>query len=263
METRLDGKVALVSGGAGGIGGATARLMAAAGARVILADRSFADDAAEGERHELDVTREEDWARVVAAVVERWGGLHVLVNAAGIEGDQQNNSIVSTTLADWRRVHAVNLDGTFLGCRAVIPAMERQGHGSIVNIASVATAFPMPFNCAYGSSKAAVAHLTRSVAAWGSRHGHRIRCNSVHPGLTRTRMLLNIIGQKMAQPGDEEAAAEAQARATIPLRTLASPEDIARQVVYLASDDASQVTGAEFRIDGGWSLVSSGWERRP
>lgn len=191
------------------------------------------------------------------------GGIDILVNAAGIEGDQKNNTIASTTLEDWRRVHAINLDGTFLGCQKVIGVMERKSTGAIVNVSSVASYFPMPFNCAYGSSKAAVQHLTKSVAAWGTRNGNRIRCNSVHPGLIRSRMLFDIVSQRSASAAaDAEVAAEALASSAVPLGTLAEPEDVARQIAYLASDEAGQVTGAEFRIDGGWSLVVGGWHTR-
>lgn len=266
MEASLRGKVAIVTGGAGGIGGATAALLARAGATVFIADVRDGENAVSagiGARFlPLDVTSEAGWNDAVAAVMDAHGRIDVLVNAAGIEGDQKNNSVLTTSLADWRRVHAVNLDGTFLGCRTVLAAMERHKRGSIVNVSSVASDFPMPFNCAYGSSKAAVRHLTRSVAAWGSLNGNLIRCNSVHPGMIRTRMLYEIVGAKSPAQADPAAAAEAQARAIVPLRSLISPEEVAREIVHLASDEAGQVTGAEFRIDGGWSLAVGGWLRR-
>jgi 3(or 17)beta-hydroxysteroid dehydrogenase len=259
---RLEGKVAMISGGAGGIGAATARRMIAEGARVVIADR-----AAEGpalarsigaDFVSLDVTSEAEWERAVAETDEKHGGIHILVNGAGIEGDQKNNSILTTSLAEWRRVHAINLDGTFLGCQKVMPVMERQKRGSIINISSIVSFFPTPFNCAYGSSKAAVQHFSKSVALWGARNGNQIRCNSVHPGLIRTRMLLNIVGQRSPEANDAMAATEAFAKSILPLGALGEPEDVANQILYLASDEAAQVTGCEFRVDGGWSLTVGG-----
>lgn len=265
-EASLRGKVAIVTGGAGGIGGATAALLAGGGATVFVADIHAGGNAVAagiGARFlPLDVTSEAGWNDAVATVMDAHGRIDVLVNAAGIEGDQKNNSVLTTSLAEWRGVHAVNLDGTFLGCRTVLAAMERHKRGSIVNVSSVASDFPMPFNCAYGSSKAAVRHLTKSVAAWGSLNGNLIRCNSVHPGMIRTRMLYEIVGAKSPAQADPAAAAEAQARAIVPLRSLISPEEVAREIVHLASDEAGQVTGAELRIDGGWSLAVGGWLRR-
>jgi len=267
MRVDLADKLALVTGGAGGIGSATARLLVEAGARVVAMDRLERMPASLAnlplEYRQLDVTDELAWAELVMAVDAEHGRIDMLVNAAGIEGDQGRNTIASTTLEDWRRVHAINLDGTFLGCRSVMPVMERAGHGAIVNVSSVASYFPMPFNCAYGSSKAAVQHLTRSVAAWGSRNGHRIRCNSVHPGLVRTDMLRSIAAAGALRDGlSADAAIDQHARSAIPLGRAAEPEDVARQILYLSSDLAGQVTGADFRIDGGWTLAAGGWQRR-
>ncbi len=262
---RVSGKVALISGGAGGIGAATAALMVKEGAKVVIAD--LAKNGPEvansigAEFASLDVTSEAEWEQVVAETDRKHGGIHILVNAAGIEGDQKNNSILSTSLAEWRRVHGINLDGTFLGCQKVMPVMERQKQGSIINISSIVSFFPTPFNCAYGSSKAAVQHFSKSVASWGARNGNQIRCNSVHPGLIRTRMLLNIAGHRAPELNNELAAAQNLAKATIPLGALGEPDDVALQILYLASDEAGQVTGSEFRVDGGWSLNIGGGRR--
>ncbi len=255
---RVSSKVALISGGAGGIGAATAALMVKEGAKVVIAD--MAKNGPEvaktigAEFMSLDVTSETQWEHVVHETEKKHGGIDILVNTAGIEGDQVNNSFMATSLAEWRKVHAVNLDGTFLGCQKVMPVMERQKRGSIVNIASMICFFPAPFNIAYGSSKAAVQHLSKSVAAWGARDGNQIRCNSVHPGLIRTRMFLNIAAHRAGGSNDELAAAENEARAMLPLGALGEPNDVAYLVLYLASDEAAQVTGSEFRIDGGWGL---------
>jgi 3(or 17)beta-hydroxysteroid dehydrogenase len=255
---KLSGKVALISGGAGGIGGATAALMVKEGAKVVIADLAkngpeFAKSIG-ADFVSLDVTSETQWEHAVHETDKKHGGIHILVNTAGIEGDQDNNSFMATSLTEWRRVHAVNLDGTFLGCQKVMPVMERQKRGSIVNISSMMSFFPAPFNTAYGSSKGAVQHLSKSVAAWGARNGNQIRCNSVHPGLIRTRMLLNIAGHRAPELKNEVAAAEIEAKAMLPLGVLGEPDDVAYLILYLASDEAAQVTGSEFRIDGGWSL---------
>ena len=260
---RVSGKVALISGGAGGIGGATAALMVKEGAKVVIAD--LAKNGPEvaksigAEFMSLDVTSETQWEHVVQETEKKYGRIDILVNAAGIEGDQVNNSFMATSLAEWRRVHAVNLDGTFIGCQKVMGVMERQKKGSIVNIASMVCFLPAPLNTAYGSSKAGVQHLSKSAALWGSRNGNQIRCNSVHPGLIRTRMLLNIAAHRPGGGGrKDELAADAAAKALLPLGKLAEPEDVALLILYLASDEAAQVTGSEFRIDGGWGLNVGG-----
>jgi len=248
----------LVSGGAGGIGAATAALMVKEGAKVVIAD--MAKNGPEvaktigAEFMSLDVTSETQWEQVVRETEKKYGSIDILVNTAGIEGDQENNSFMATSLAEWRRVHAVNLDGTFIGCQKVMPVMERQKRGSIVNVASMICFFPSPFNTAYGSSKAAVQHLSKSVAAWGARNGNQIRCNSVHPGLIRTRMFLNIAAHRAGEENDKAAAAEKEAQAMLPLGALGEPDDVAYLILYLASDEAAQVTGSEFRVDGGWGL---------
>lgn len=255
---RVEGKVALVTGGAGGIGAATARLMIREGAVVTIADvtphvRAVAEEL--GCRSTtLDVTSELQWERAVAEIDGTHGRIDVLVNAAGIEGSQTPNPIAGTTLDEWRRVHAVNLDGTFLACRTVLRVMDRQKRGSIVNLCSMASFLTSPTDCAYGSSKAAIQHLSKSVALWGSRGGKQIRCNSVHPGLIRTRMLLSIVNQLAPDGADAGAMADRMARRMLPLGALGEPEDVAYLILYLASDESRHVTGSEFQIDGGWHL---------
>jgi 3(or 17)beta-hydroxysteroid dehydrogenase len=128
----------------------------------------------------LDVTDEGQWARVVRLADENNGGIHVLVNAAGVEGDLSAGSPETTTYTEWRRVHGINLDGTFLGCRSVLPVMKRMGAGSIINISSIVAYFGSPMSVAYGASKAAVQQFSKSVALHGSRDNKRVRCNSVH-----------------------------------------------------------------------------------
>jgi len=258
--TRFKDKVALVTGGVGGIGLASARRLADEGAKVILGDLS----ASEGERLAkelggdfalLDVTSESDWGRTVDLAIERYGRLDVLVNAAGIVGDVVNGTLELTTLAEWRRVMAVNLDGTFLGCREAVRVMKQAGSGSIVNLASVGAYYPTTQSVAYGASKGGVTQLTKSVAMFGSEGGARIRCNSVHPGRTDTKMLDTIIAERAQRfsPTGGQLAPAPESR--IPLGPAGQPDDVAGVVAFLASDEARYITGAEFVVDGGWKLL--------
>src|ERR1700691_3031327 len=192
---RVQDKVVAISGGAGGIGAATARLLAREGAKVAVLDRVDGEALARelgGKFHALDVTDESAWAEIIGTIDGKMGRIDALVNAAGIEGDLLAGNPETTTLEEWRRVHRVNLDGTFLGCRAVLPVMKRRKTGSIVNISSIVSYFGSPNAVAYSSSKGGVATFTKSVARFGARDGNRIRCNSVHPGVIRTRMIANI-----------------------------------------------------------------------
>ena len=259
---RMADKVALVTGGAGGLGGATARRMAEEGAKVTIAD--LADDQGHALAREigadyqrLDVTSEDSWAKAVAAVDGLHGRIDVLVNGAGIEGDFVNGSPETTTLELWHKVLGVNLDGVFLGCKHVLPVMKRAGKGSIVNISSMASYLGTPVNVAYGASKAGVQQLTKSVAVAGSRGGMKIRCNSVHPGVIRTRMLDEIYKQigQVANVSAEQA--EQMSLRQVPFGEVGEPDDVAWLILYLASDESKYVTGSEFMVDGGWHLVDA------
>ena len=259
---RMADKVALITGGAGGLGGATARRMAEEGAKVILAD--LADDQGQalakelgGEYQRLDVTSERSWEEAVRAVDGRHGRIDVLVNGAGIEGDFVNGSPETTSLETWNKVLRVNLDGTFLGCKHVLPVMKRAGKGAIVNISSMASFLGTPVNVAYGASKAGVQQLTKSVAVHGTRGGMKIRCNSVHPGVIRTRMLDEIYKQigQVANVSAEEA--EQMSLRAVPFGEVGEPDDVAWLILYLASDESRYVTGSEFMVDGGWHLVDA------
>jgi 3(or 17)beta-hydroxysteroid dehydrogenase len=255
---RVAGKVALVTGGTGGICAATARLLAKEGAKVVLADiaERGAAEVPGADFVRLDVTDENQWQAAVDEVDGKYGGIHILVNGAGIEGDVTHGSPETTTLAEWRRVHAVNLDGVFLGCRAVLPVMKRQGGGSIVNISSVAAYFATPALTAYGSSKAGVLQLTKTIASYGAADGKRVRCNSVHPGLIRTRMLNNIYDEMGKLIGLTAQQTEEGSVGKVPLGEVGVPEDVAFLVLFLASDESRYITGSEFQVDGGWHLVS-------
>lgn len=245
---RLDRRVAIVTGGASGIGAATALRFAREGAQVVVADIDEAAAglvAAEAEGDAiasvLDVRDEAAWHRLIAATERRFGALHVLVNNAGIVGDMTGQDPERLTLEEWRRIAAVDSDGVFLGCKTAIPAIARAGGGAIVNISSIAALRPTPALAGYGAAKAAVRQLTKSVALHCARNRLGIRCNSVHPGVVRTAMF--------------EAAFDAVERqrraAEVPLGRLAEPEEIADAILFLASDEARYITGAKLVVDGG------------
>ncbi|HEX8166109.1 MAG TPA: glucose 1-dehydrogenase [Beijerinckiaceae bacterium] len=247
---RLEGKVALISGGASGIGLAAARRFAEEGAIVVLADlnREAAERAAgaiAGASVEpLDVTLDDDWRRAADAVAARHGGLDVLVNSAGIVAF---GSVEDVSLEDWRRTMAVNLDGTFLGCRHGVRVMKAGGRGgSIVNLSSVSGIIGGHNIAAYNAAKGGVRLLTKSVALHCARKGYGIRCNSVHPGFVETPMLDEVIGQ-----GRDPDETRMRLRASVPLGRNARAEEVAAMIAYLASDEAAFVTGAELVIDGG------------
>ncbi|MBL0886415.1 glucose 1-dehydrogenase [Myceligenerans sp. I2] len=237
MTTDLTGRVALVTGGARGLGAAYARILHDAGASVVVADvlieQGHALVAELGERarfEELDVTDESAWRRVVSRTIAELGGVDVLVNNAGIANAAP---IEHLTLAKWEAVMAVNATGTFLGCRAVVPAMKAAGRGSIVNISSVEGKRGSPHLHGYTASKFAVLGLTKSLAVELGPAG--IRVNSVHPGFVHTDMTTRI---------DPE-------RLDIPLGRPGLPQDVAGAVLFLASDASSWVSGAEIVVDGG------------
>jgi NAD(P)-dependent dehydrogenase (short-subunit alcohol dehydrogenase family) len=245
---RLPGKIALITGGASGIGLATARRFAEHGATVVIADidpgaarRATLDDPTLIALS-LDVTDEDRWAAVVDETLARFGRLDVLVNGAGIGtvGD-----IETCSTADWRKVMAVNADGVFFGCRNAVRAMKAHG-GSIVNLSSVSGLVGGHNLAAYNASKGAVRLLTKSVALHCARKRYGIRCNSVHPTFVETPMV-----DAMLEATPDPAKTRERLIATVPLGRFGKPEEIADLIVYLASDEAQFVTGAEFVIDGG------------
>jgi NAD(P)-dependent dehydrogenase (short-subunit alcohol dehydrogenase family) len=256
---RLDGKVALISGGARGIGAATARAMVEAGAQVALGDvldeRGRETAAAIGGLYcRLDVAREEDWTNAIAATVARYGGLDILVNNAGLF---LGKDIEAASLEEWHRLAAVNLTGVFLGTKLALPALRERArlsaHGSaIVNLASVAGLVGSQLDPLYSMTKGGVTLFTKSAALEFARKGYRVRVNSIHPGVIETDMgEQTFISRARSSGSNDVEAARRRAAANHPIGRLGEPLDIAKGIVFLASDDASFMTGAGLVVDGG------------
>ncbi|MCC7272184.1 MAG: glucose 1-dehydrogenase [Alphaproteobacteria bacterium] len=256
----LDGKVALVTGAARGIGAATARRLAAAGAWVALTDvlekegkaAAAAIVAAGGTamflRH--DVASEADWERVIAETMAEYGGLHVLVNNAGIF---RHGRLEDMALADWHAVAAVNLDGVLLGTKHAVRAMKESG-GAIVNISSMAAMIGSAFSTGYSMSKGGVRSFTKAAAIECAELGYPIRVNSVHPGVIDTEMAGQVVEKFTAHGRDDDpAVVRERMRAAHPAGRLGTADDIARAVVFLACDDSAFMTGAELVVDGGFT----------
>jgi NAD(P)-dependent dehydrogenase (short-subunit alcohol dehydrogenase family) len=258
---RLDGKVALISGAARGIGAQTARLMAEAGARVAIGDvldevgrqTAGAIGGAALYTH-LDVTGEADWSAAIAAVTQRFGGLDILVNNAGIF---LGKSLEEASLDDWHRLCAVNLTGVFLGTKLALPALRDRGqhspHGSaIVNLSSVAGLVGSSGDPLYSMTKGGVTLFTKSAALEFARKGYRVRVNSIHPGTIDTDMGDQVVAMRARNLGANDLdAARREALARLPLGRLGTVDDIAKGILFLASDDAAFMTGAGLIVDGG------------
>jgi len=246
----FDGRVVLVTGGASGIGLSCGEMFAGQGARVVLSDRDVprgqeAADGLGGRGHflHLDVRDEQRWSEAVDEVMGQFGRLDVLVNAAGIG---VHASIEETTLADWREVQAVNVEGGFLGCRTAIAAMRCGDGGAIVNVSSTAGLRGVAKLAAYNAAKGAVRLLTKSVALHCAEQGYNIRCNSIHPSYVDTPMV-----QGMIEGSDDPERMRQILQRVSPMHRLGRAEEVAALVVFLASDEASFINGAEVPVDGG------------
>jgi len=247
---RLAGKTALVTGAASGIGLRTVQRFVEEGARVAMTDMNaeVLREAAAQFGDEVitithDVTDEDAWIAAVAKAVATFGSLSILLNSAGTG---RATNVEETTLEDWRRVMAVNADGTFLGCKHGVIAMKQTGGGAIVNISSASGLVGGHNMAAYNASKGAVRLLTKSVALHCARKNYGITCNSVHPAFIMTPMVEGLIA-RARDPQSAQAKLEAQ----IPLGRVGEATEVADMIVYLSSDEARFVTGAEFVIDGG------------
>jgi len=252
----LDGRIALVTGAAKGLGAATARALAAAGAKVAVTDLAAPEDlAAEigGVARALDVTSEADWAATMDWVRSELGGLDVLVNNAGL---WLFKPILETTLDDWRRLHAVNCEGVFLGTRAAIPLLAERAHlwrggTAIVNLSSVAGIEGAAGGTCYNSTKGAVRLFTKGCAK--ELAAARIRVNSVHPAVIDTDMGRKLIDDFAVAQGAGNNETLANVSAMHPLGHLGEPQNVADAVVFLAGDRAAFCTGSELVVDGGLS----------
>jgi 3(or 17)beta-hydroxysteroid dehydrogenase len=251
---RVEGKVALVTGGGSGLGAADCRRLAEEGAKVAVTDINL--EAAQKVANEIgesaialrhDVASEEDWKAVLAEVESRFGGLHVLVNNAGIVvvADPEE-----TTLEQFRKVQAVMSEGVFLGCKYAIQLMAKSGGGSIINMSSTASHLGYPPFFAYSAAKGAVRSMTKSIAIHCQQKGYGIRCNSVHPASIETPMIQGAMGR----PGQEQAVPDG----VLPSGAIGAPKDVANLILYLASDESRFVTGSEILIDNGLIITPAG-----
>lgn len=250
MAGRVQDKVILVTGGASGIGLATARTLLREGAKVIITDRNVeggeaaAAELGQGvEFQAQDVTREDRWIELIADITTRYGRLDALVNNAGC-GSLHN--IEEETLDAWRFVHAVNVESVFMGCKHAIKSMKQSGGGAIVNVSSVAGLLGAPDLPAYCSAKGAVRLLTKSVALWCAQQKYEIRVNSLHPSFLETPMV-----QQMIDLSPDSEKMRRRLERTAPLGRMGKPEDAANMILFLVSNESTFVTGAEFVVDGG------------
>lgn len=259
--SRVKDKIALITGGARGIGAATAKLLATEGALVIIADildeagnatvQQIIEAGGRARYLHLDVAQEDDWQAACELIRREYGRLDVLFNNAGIAGfdekfAQRPQDVEHVSLADWRLTHRINLDGVMLGCKYGIALMKARG-GSIINMSSRSGMVGSPGDAAYSSSKGAVRNLTKSVALHCAQNGYRIRCNSLHPGAIYSPIWDGVLG---ATPEQREQTL-AFIKRGIPLGEMGTPVDVAYNVLYLASDESRYLTGSEMVIDGG------------
>ncbi|MEO1656439.1 MAG: SDR family oxidoreductase [Pseudomonadota bacterium] len=249
---RLQGKRAVVTGAARGIGLAIAEAFLREGAHVVLTDIDEISGDAAASLHDhasfmrLDVTGEEDWERLF----ETHPAVDIVVNNAGITGFEDSATAPhdpeNASLSDWRSVHAVNLDGVFLGCRYALRAMRKSGEGSIINVSSRSGLVGIPGAAAYASSKAAVRNHTKTVALYAAEQGWQVRCNSIHPAAILTPMWEPMLGD-----GPDREERMAAFTADTPLKRFGTVDEVAELALMLASDECRYMTGTELQVDGG------------
>jgi len=263
---RLDGKIAFLSGAARGIGAETARLMVKAGAKVAIADilddrgrdtiRALETAGGEAIYVHLDVTSEEDWKSAIHATVARFGGLDILVNNAGVF---LGKGVEDASLAEWQRLCGVNLTGVFLGTKLALPALRERGGGSphgsaVVNLASIAGLVGSQLDPLYSMTKGGVTTFTKATALEFARKGYRVRVNSIHPGVIETDMGAQTFAARAHNLGTNDVeGARRQSLTAHPIGRLGTAADIAKGIVFLASDDAGFMTGAGLVVDGGYT----------
>jgi 3(or 17)beta-hydroxysteroid dehydrogenase len=257
---RLDGKVAIVTGGASGIGLGIAKRFREEGASVIATDVNEKGRDVVGklgvEFINHDVADEENWKAVIDAVVSKHKRLDILANNAGIGATECRAEPEDARIDDWRRLLAVNAESVLLGCKTAIPAIARSGGGAIVNTTSLIAHIPAPPGFfAYGASKASVVHMTRSIALYCARKQYAIRCNSVSPGQVITQAMEAMWSKHARESGRDRQAIVDEDLSHIPMGRFQEPADIANAVLFLASDEARYVTGVNIIVDGGMELV--------
>lgn len=256
LQKRLMEKVALVTGAAQGIGKEIAMFLSKEGAKVVVSDIDDAQGQLVAKEIggdclylHLDVKAETEWKAAISTIIKQFGKLNILVNNAGITGFQAGfgpQDPEHASFDSWLDVHAINLNGVFLGCKHGIQAMKLAESGAIINISSRSGLVGIPGAAAYASSKAAVRNHTKSVALYCCEQGYNIRCNSVHPAAILTPMWEPMLGN-----GPEREVRMAQIAKDIPMRKMGMPSDVANAVIFLASEESKYITGTELTIDGG------------
>ena len=255
--SRVEGKVAIITGAASGLGFAAAQKLLEEGAKVMLSDineeviNSMSERLSQFSQTQFrtcihDVTNEDSWIELIDKTEKDFGKINILVNSAGIS---LGADIVSTDFEIWKKVHEVNLDSVFLGCKYAIPKMSAHGHGSIINISSISGIVAGWNTAAYNSSKAGVRLLSKSVALYCAKKGYDVRCNSLHPAFVNTPILDPL---KQAFGADEAVAKLAR---QIPMNKIGDTDDVSYAILYLASDESKFMTGTEIVLDGGLSAM--------
>lgn len=259
---RLLGKIILVTGAADGLGKAIAERANQEGAEVVITDLNIEKGQQLADRLAIrfirqDVTDEAGWKNVIDEVVAKYGRIDGLVNNAGLASLKGPADPENALWEDWEKILKVNMGGVFLGCKYVVQEMARTGgSGSIINMSSIGALVPTPFLTAYGASKMAVAHFTRSLALHCCEKGYAIRCNSIHPGQVYTPMYDELMNRVARENNIALEQAEELFLAKIPMKKFQEPTDIANAALFLLSDESRYITGTSLVVDGGMTLTN-------